>query len=118
MKLKLNTLAAMAAVGILGAVAVFQRSASAGTPVTDTLISPVKAMGIAEGATGGKAGMAIYEFDDGHWIYSVPVAKGGKLSEVEINPVSGKVLETESVDAKSEAKEFAQSLEKLAKTHN
>ncbi len=81
-------------------------------------ISPIKAMKIAEGSAGGKAGMAIYEFDDGKWIYSVPVAKAGKLSEVEIDPTTGKVLETEAVDAKAEAKEFAAALNKLAKAHS
>ena len=76
-------------------------------------ISPVDAMKLAEGKTGGKAKIATFEFEDGNWIYGVVVVKAHKLMEVEIDATSGKVGDVESFTADSEAKEFRAELAKM-----
>ncbi len=79
-------------------------------------LTPVQAMKIAGTKAGGKAVMATFEFDEGHWVYGVLVVKNHKLMEVELDPITGKVGDTESVDPAGEAKEFKHELEKLAKS--
>ena len=78
-------------------------------------ITPVQAMKAAEGKTGGKATMAIFEFDEGHWIYGVIVAKDHKLTEVDVDPMTGKAGSTEAVTPDDEAKEMKDALEKMTK---
>lgn len=78
-------------------------------------INPVKAMRSAEAKVGGSAKMAIFELDEGHWIYGVVVAKGGKLLEVDVDPVTGKAGDSEAVTPEGEAKEFQESLAKFVK---
>jgi len=78
-------------------------------------ISPVQAMAVAKKKMGGgTAFQATFEFDEGHWVYGVMVVKGHKISEVEIDPVSGKALDTEAVSAEGEAKEMSELLKKVA----
>ncbi len=79
-------------------------------------ISPVQAMKIATDKTGGKAGMAMFEFEDGHWIYGVVIAKKGKLMEAEIDATTGKLGDVEDITAAGEGKEFASELTKFAKS--
>jgi uncharacterized membrane protein YkoI len=78
------------------------------SPTTPTVgkIAPWKAMEIAKQKVPGRALNANFEFDDGHWIYSVTVVHSHKISEVEIDPVSGKVGEVEAVTPAGEAKEL------------
>lgn len=71
---------------------------------------PWQAMKIATNAVHGKALMATYAFEEGHWIYDVIVAKGKTLKEVEINAVTGKMDPPETVTPEDEAKEFASDL--------
>ena len=78
-------------------------------------ISPVQAMKIAEKSSGGKAFQATFEFDEGHWVYGVMVKKGTMLMEVELNPVTGKIGETEKVTPDGEAKEVRSDLAKILK---
>ena len=78
-------------------------------------ITPVAAMAAAEKKVGGKAAMAMFEFDEGHWVYGVIVAKSGKLMEVDVDPVTGKAGATEAVTPDDEAKEFKAVLTKLTK---
>ena len=78
-------------------------------------ISPVQALKAAEAKTGGKAKMAIFEFDEGHWIYGVIVAKNHKLMEVDVDPMTGKAGATEDVTPDDEAKEMKDALEKMTK---
>ncbi len=69
-------------------------------------VSPIEALKIAtKKLNGGTAFQAIYEFDEGHWVYGVLVVKGHKVTEVSVDPMSGKVLDTESLTADDEAKE-------------
>lgn len=76
-------------------------------------ITPVQAMKAAEASVGGKAGLAMFEFDEGHWIYGVVVVKDHKLMEVDVDPMTGKAGDHESVTADDESQEFASSLKKL-----
>lgn len=78
-------------------------------------VSPVQAMKLANTKTGGKSAIATFEFEDGHWIYGVVVAKKGKLMEVEIDAATGKVGDVEALTPSGEAKEFASELAKYAK---
>ena len=76
-------------------------------------ITPVQAMKAAEAKTGGKATMAIFEFDEGHWIYGVIVTKNHKLTEVDVDPMTGKAGATEAVTPEDEAKEMKDALDKM-----
>ena len=78
-------------------------------------ITPVQAMKAAEAKTGGKATLAIFEFDEGHWIYGVVVVKNHKLTEVDVDPVTGKAGATEAVTPDDEAKEMKDALAKMTK---
>lgn len=78
-------------------------------------VTPVQAMVAAQGKVGGKAVMAIFEFDEGKWVYGVVVTKGRKLFEVDVDPLSGKAGDFEAVSPADEGKEFQESLKKLVK---
>ena len=78
-------------------------------------VTPVQAMKAAEAKVGGKAAMAMFEFDEGHWIYGVIVAKNHKLMEVDVDPITGKAGDSEDVTPEDEGKEFQQELAKLIK---
>lgn len=77
-------------------------------------ITPVAAMNAAAKKTGGKAVMAIFEFDEGKWNYGVIVVKNHKLTEVDVDPTTGKAGATEAVTPSDEAAEFKDALSKLA----
>jgi len=68
-------------------------------------IGPVDAIRIAQGKVAGRAVQANFEFDEGHWVYGVMIAHDHKLSEVEIDPMTGKVGDVEAVTPDGEAKE-------------
>ncbi len=78
-------------------------------------VTPVQAMKAAEGKVGGKAAMAIFEFDEGHWIYGVVIMKNHKLMEVDVDPMTGKTGDSEDVTPADEAKEFQDGLTKMLK---
>ena len=78
-------------------------------------VTPIQAMKTAEGKASGKATMAIFEFDEGHWVYGVVVVKNHKLSEVEVDPMTGKVLAAEAITPDGEATEMKGELEKMTK---
>ena len=78
-------------------------------------MTPVQAMAAAESKYGGKAKMALFEFDEGHWVYGVVVLKDKKLLEVDVDPVTGKAGDSESVTPDDEAKEFKEQLTAILK---
>ncbi len=78
-------------------------------------VSPVEAMKAAEAKYGGKATLAMFEFDEGHWIYGVMVVNDHKLIEVDVDPLTGKAGDKEAVTPADEAKEFADELTKMTK---
>jgi len=79
-------------------------------------ITPWEAMNIAVKRTGGHAINANFEFDDGHWVYGVMVVSKGRLKEVEIDTMSGKIAEIEDATPAGEAKEIASDLNRALKS--
>jgi hypothetical protein len=88
-------------------------SGSAFTVAPKAKLNPIQAMRIAEKASHGKAFQATFEFDEGKWVYGVMVKKGAQLFEVELDPVTGKVGDTEKVTPAGEAKEVQSELGKI-----
>ncbi len=84
-------------------------------PAASAKISPVQAMAIAKKKMGGGvAFQANFEFDEGHWVYGVMIVKGHKITEVEVDPKTGKALDSETVTPDDEAKEMKSELTKVA----
>lgn len=81
-------------------------------------VTPWAAMKTAAAKTGGMPFQALYEFDEGHWVYGVVIVKDHKLMEVEIDPQTGKVGDTEGIDPAGEAKEVQQELTAAMKLGN
>lgn len=75
------------------------------TPMRTGKVTPWAAMSTAEKDFGGHAIQALYEFDEGHWNYGVIVIKNHKMYEVDINPMTGKMGDTEEGTPADEAKE-------------
>jgi hypothetical protein len=84
------------------------------TPPTGK-ITPWAAIASATKKVPGRAISANFEFDEGHWIYGVMVISGGKISEVEVDPTTGKVGDVESIDPVAEGKEVTQELQAALK---
>ncbi|MBS1723463.1 MAG: PepSY domain-containing protein [Armatimonadetes bacterium] len=123
MKLSLKMLiGTFAVIGVVSTGAIVATPVLAQSQETDVAtaeakakVTPVQAMKAAEGKVGGKAAMAIFEFDEGHWIYGVVVVKDKKLMEVDVDPITGKAGDSEAVNPEDEGKEFQQELAKLIK---
>ncbi|CAN5393784.1 hypothetical protein BH11ARM2_BH11ARM2_10460 [soil metagenome] len=78
-------------------------------------ITPIQAIAVAKKKlAGGTAFEANFEFDEGHWVYGVMIVKGHKISEVEVDPISGKALDSETVTPDDEAAEATEMLKKVA----
>lgn len=78
-------------------------------------VTPIQAMAVARKKLGGGTPFqANFEFDEGHWVYGVMIVKGHAISEVEVDPMTGKALATESVTPDDEAKESTEMLKKVA----
>ena len=77
-------------------------------------ITPLAAIKTATKAVPGRALMANFEYDEGHWVYGVMiVTPDKKLMEVEIDPITGKVSgKPEAVTPEDEAKEMTDELNK------
>lgn len=76
---------------------------------------PVDAIKTALIKVPGTALQANFEFDEGHWVYGVMIVHDHKLSEVEIDPMTGKVGDVEDVTPAGEAKEVEAELNKAIK---
>ena len=80
-----------------------------------TKITPVQAIAVAKKALGGAtAFQANFEFDEGHWVYGVLLVKGHTISEVEVDPMTGKSMGVEAVTPADEMQEMKESLTKFA----
>src|SRR5579871_2684186 len=86
----------------------FLMTARAQQPTPRGKITPWEAMKIATGKVPGRPLNANFEFDEGHWIYGVMVVSGKSIKEVEIDPMTGKVGDTENVTPEGEAREVRQ----------
>ena len=75
-------------------------------------ISPLAAIKTATKAVPGRALMANFEYDEGHWIYGVMIlTPEKKLMEVEVDPMTGKIAgKPEAVTPEDEAKELTDQL--------
>lgn len=80
-------------------------------------ISPLAAISAATKIVPGRALMANLEFDEGHWIYGVIIVDAKKkLSEVDIDPITGKVIgKPESLTPEAEGKEMTDMLKAAIK---
>lgn len=110
MKLNTNRSAILGFVGLslLGAATILSARAQeskSSRPAPAGKITPWEAIKIATGKVPGRALNANFEFDDGHWTYGVMVVNGKTITEVEIDPMTGKIGDTETVTPESEAKE-------------
>ena len=83
-----------------------------GVPQPICKITPVKAIKIAEGKVSGRPLQANFELDEGKWVYGVIIVKGKTISEVEIDTISGKVTDEETVMPSGEANELRDELTK------
>ena len=83
-------------------------------PTPSAKISPIQAMAKAKAKLGGTPFGANFEYDEGQWVYGVMIVKGHTLYEVEVDPKTGKVLDSETVDPADEAMEMKADLAKVA----
>jgi uncharacterized membrane protein YkoI len=79
-------------------------------PAPTGKITPWEAIKIATGKVPGRALNANFEFEDGHWQYGVIVAAGKTLKEIEINAMTGKIGDVETITPAGEAKEVQSEL--------
>ena len=102
---------------IVAGVAFAQEKEEGSAPQTAPManIGPVKAIKIALGKVPGKVLQANFEFDEGHWVYGVMIVHNHKITEVEIDPMSGKIGDSEEVTPEGEAKEVLAELSKAVK---
>jgi hypothetical protein len=98
------------AVALIGALFV---GVSAAKDAPQGTVTPWDAMKTAVGKVpGGHALSATYALEEGHWTYDVIVVKGKTLTEVEIDAVTGKVGDAESVTPEGEGREMTAELNK------
>ena len=70
-------------------------------------INAHEASRIAARAEHGVATSAKYEHEDGRWQYAVIVKRGKQMLEVEVDPNTGRVLDSEKTSAAEETRERA-----------
>ena len=75
-------------------------------PAPKCNISPVKAIEIAHTKVKGRTLQANFEFDEGKWVYGVMIVHEKTIEEVEIDPLTGKIGDVETVTPEGEAKEI------------
>ena len=75
-------------------------------------ITPWAAIKIATGKVPGRVLNANFELDEGKWVYGVVIVSKGKIQEVEIDPMTGKIGDTEEITPEGEAKEIQAELTK------
>lgn len=63
-----------------------------GVAINDASIGLTQAISAAEQQVGGKASRAEYEREQGRWVFDVEVVKGNEVLDVQVDPISGKVL--------------------------
>ncbi len=84
-------------------------------PAPKASVTPIQAMSAAKAKLGGGTPFASnFEYDEGKWIYGVMLVKGHKLYEVQVDPLTGKALGTETVGPDDEASEMKSELTKIA----
>jgi hypothetical protein len=99
-------------VGGSGLLAVHAQHQGSAMPEPKCKVTPVEAIKIAKGKVSGRALNANFEFDEGKWVYGVMIVTGKTIKEVEIDPMTGKVGDVETVTPEDEAKEIKDELTK------
>jgi hypothetical protein len=79
-------------------------------PAPKCNITPVKAIEIAHSKVKGRVLQANFELDGGKWVYGVMIVHGTTIEEVEIDPLTGKIGDVETVTPEGEAKEVQSEL--------
>lgn len=100
MKYKYSLLAAAVVVGSLAsgaAVYAFENDTENedSVAIDNAKISLVQAISAAEQHVGGKAAKGEYELDKGQWVYDIEVIRDQKVTDVKVDPATGKVLSAE-----------------------
>ena len=90
-KLYLAALAALSATAIGGAYAAKSVENDA-LAIAGAKIDMTQAVIAAEQHVGGKAARAEYERHKGQWVFDVEVIKDRKVTDVKVDPMSGKVI--------------------------
>ncbi len=93
---------------LLGGVALQTAKAAGGKadPAPVGKITPWEAIKVATGKVPGRVLCANFELDEGKWVYGVMIVAKGKIQEVEIDPMTGKVGDVEEITPEGEAKEI------------
>jgi uncharacterized membrane protein YkoI len=60
--------------------------------INNASIGLTQAISAAEQQVGGKASRAEYEREQGQWVFDVEVVKDSEVLDVQVDPISGKVL--------------------------
>lgn len=102
------SLAALIGSGALALSAIAQNSKK--VPEPKGKITPWEAIKSAKGKVPGRALNANFEFAEGHWVYAVMIVNGKTIKEVEIDPMTGKVGDTETITPEGEAQEMKDEL--------
>jgi hypothetical protein len=96
--------------GSLALMAAQAQNGSSAPPDPKCKINPVQAIKSAQGKVPGRPLQANFELDEGHWVYGVMILNGKILKEVEVDPMTGKAGEVETVTPEGEAKEVQAAL--------
>ena len=101
------TAAGLGLTALIGGMALQRAGAADGKadPTPTGKITPWAAIKIATGKVPGRVLNANYELDAGKWVYGIMIVANGKIQEVEIDPTTGKIGDTEEITPEGEAKE-------------
>lgn len=108
MKSSRVTTLALGVLALSGGLAMMRVQAAPPAPMGK--ITPWAAIKIATAKVPGHATQANFEFDEGKWVYGVMIVTPQGFKEVEIDPMTGKIGDTEVVDPAGEAKEVEQEM--------
>ncbi len=90
-KITLAALAAFSAIAI-GSVYAAKSAENDSLAIASATIGMTQAVTAAEQHVGGKASRAEYERHNGQWVFDVEVVKDQKVTDVKVDPTSGKIL--------------------------
>jgi hypothetical protein len=82
------------------------------TPEPKCKISPIQAIKVVTDKVPGRALNANFELDEDKWVYTVLVVSGKTLKEVQVDPMTGKAGDAETVTPEEKAKDIREDLTK------
>ena len=107
-----SVLAALALIGGAAFAGAKSQEKAMKQPEPKCKINPVEAIKIAHTKVKGTVIQSNFEFDEGKWVYGVMIVEGKTIKEVEIDPITGKIGDIETVTPEDEAKEIKDALTK------